>query len=139
MTRVGRCSRSTSQAVVADLPVPVAPSSTTSFSPPSTRRASDSMAAGSSPEGWKSLMTWKGATRRSRSVVGLTRSPYVVRPTGLGARPAADPDGRPGAGAAGDGDPHRPRHRPVQPVAAPQQARGQDVAVGSAHGDPYDE
>ena len=40
MTRVGRCSRSMSQAVVADLPVPVAPSSTTSFSPPRMRRSS---------------------------------------------------------------------------------------------------
>ena len=35
-------------------------------------RSSSSMAAGWSPEGWKSLTTWKGATRRSRSVVGLT-------------------------------------------------------------------
>ena len=33
ITSVGRCSRSMSQAVVADFPVPVAPSSTTSRSP----------------------------------------------------------------------------------------------------------
>ena len=105
---------------------------------PRTRRSSSSIAVGWSPAGWKSLTTSKGATRRSRSVVGLTRSPYVARPTGLGARPAADPDGRPGAGAAGHGDTHRPRHRPVQRSAAPQQARGQDVAARSAHGDPHD-
>jgi hypothetical protein len=46
ITSVGRCSRSISQAVVADLPVPVAPSSTTSFSPAGSARSSSSMAAG---------------------------------------------------------------------------------------------
>ncbi len=51
ITRVGRCSRSMSHAVVADLPVPVAPSSTTSRSPAVIRRSSSSMAAGWSPAG----------------------------------------------------------------------------------------
>jgi len=40
-----------SQAVVADLPVPVAPSSTTSLSPAVTRCASSAIAAGWSPLG----------------------------------------------------------------------------------------
>ena len=57
MTSVGRCSRSISQAVVADLPVPVAPSSTTSFSPARIRRSSSSIAAGWSPDGSKSETT----------------------------------------------------------------------------------
>ncbi len=60
MTSVGRWSRSTSQAVVADLPVPVAPSSTTSFSPAWIRVARSSMAVGWSPDGVYSEMTSKG-------------------------------------------------------------------------------
>jgi hypothetical protein len=40
-----------SQAVVADLPVPVAPSSTMSGSPAFTRRASSAIACGWSPLG----------------------------------------------------------------------------------------
>jgi hypothetical protein len=40
-----------SHAVVADLPVPVAPSSVTSFSPARTRLARSVMAVGWSPEG----------------------------------------------------------------------------------------
>ena len=59
ITRVGRCSRSISQAVVADLPVPVAPSSTVSRSPARMRFSSASMAAGWSPEGANSLTTSK--------------------------------------------------------------------------------
>jgi hypothetical protein len=51
MTRVGRWTRSMSHAAVADLPVPVAPSSTTSFSPASILAASSSMALGWSPAG----------------------------------------------------------------------------------------
>ena len=46
MTSVGRCSRSTSHAVVAVLPVPVAPISTTSFVPDSMRRAISAIALG---------------------------------------------------------------------------------------------
>ena len=59
ITSVGRCSRSTSQAVVADLPVPVAPSSTESRAPDLIRCSSASMAAGWSPEGSNSLTTLK--------------------------------------------------------------------------------
>jgi hypothetical protein len=61
---LGGCSRSISQPVVADLPVPVAPSSTTSHSPAPIRRVSSSIPCGWSPEGRKSLMTWNGATLR---------------------------------------------------------------------------
>jgi hypothetical protein len=50
-TSVGRCSFSTSQAVVALLPVPVAPSSTTCRSPRFTRDVSSAIAVGWSPEG----------------------------------------------------------------------------------------
>src|SRR4029078_879027 len=45
-TRVGRCTASTSHAVVADLPVPVAPRSTTSVSPALMRAASSGVACG---------------------------------------------------------------------------------------------
>ena len=69
MTSVGRCSRSISQAVVADLPVPVAPSSTMSCSPARMRRSSSSMAAGWSPEGSKSLTTSKTPWVGTMSVV----------------------------------------------------------------------
>jgi hypothetical protein len=90
MTRVGRWTCSTTQAVVADLPVPVAPSSTTSFSPPLMRRAISSMAVGWSPLGAKSETTWKGATVRLMSVVGRMRQRYASAPTGAGgARRAA--------------------------------------------------
>ena len=64
MTRVGRCSRSASQAIVAVLPVPVAPSSTVCFSPALTRRSISSIAAGWSPAGVMSVSTWNGATLR---------------------------------------------------------------------------
>ena len=57
MISVGRCSRSISQAVVADLPVPVAPSSTTSFSPARMRFSSSAIAVGWSPDGSNSVMT----------------------------------------------------------------------------------
>src|SRR3954454_10213440 len=84
MTRVGRCSRSMSQAVVADLPVPVAPSRTTSCSPARIRRSSSSIAAGWSPEGSKS------ATTSNFPVLGvmsdLTRIPQrYERPTTISA------------------------------------------------------
>jgi hypothetical protein len=74
-TSVGRWTRSISQAVVADLPVPVAPSRTTSFSPASTREASSVIAWGWSPLGWKSDTTLNGATVRWRSVVGRMAPP----------------------------------------------------------------
>jgi len=45
-TRVGRCRFSTSQATVAVLPVPVAPSSTMSCSPAAMRAVRSAMAAG---------------------------------------------------------------------------------------------
>ena len=67
ITRVGRCSRSMSQAVVADLPVPVAPSSTTSRSPARIRRSRSSMAAGWSPAGRCGLTTSNFAPDRTTS------------------------------------------------------------------------
>ena len=70
ITSVGRCSRSISQAVVADLPVPVAPSSTTSCSPARSRRSSSSMAAGWSPAGWYSLTTSNRPPLRGISPTG---------------------------------------------------------------------
>ncbi|MEK8170330.1 hypothetical protein NKH77_13490 [Streptomyces sp. M19] len=65
--------------MVADLPVPVAPSSTTPFSSARMRRSSSSMAAGWSPLGWKGLTTSKGATLRSIWDTGRMFS--TVRPT----------------------------------------------------------
>ncbi|CKP81706.1 Uncharacterised protein [Mycobacterium tuberculosis] len=59
ITRVGRCRRSISHAVVADFPVPVAPSNTTSRSPALIRRSSSSIAAGWSPAGACGLTTSK--------------------------------------------------------------------------------
>src|SRR5687768_9775596 len=76
MTSVGRWTCSISQAVVADLPVPVAPSRTTSCSPRLTRSARSLIAAGWSPAGSKSLTTrnlpWVGR----RSVVVRTGRRY---------------------------------------------------------------
>jgi len=46
ITKVGRCSLSTSQAVVADFPVPVAPRRTTLPSPAVIRFAISSIASG---------------------------------------------------------------------------------------------
>jgi hypothetical protein len=46
ITSVGRWTRSVSQAIVAVLPVPVAPSSTTSCSPPLIRFSRSSIAVG---------------------------------------------------------------------------------------------
>src|SRR6478752_3179978 len=76
-----RSTSSMSQAVVADLPVPVAPSSTVSVSPARTRRPSSAIAVGWSPLGVYSEITSKGATVRWRSVVGRMAQPYVARPT----------------------------------------------------------
>jgi len=63
-TIVGRCTCSMSHAVVADLPVPVAPSSTTSVSPALMRCASSLIAWGWSPLGAYSLTTSNGRTAR---------------------------------------------------------------------------
>src|SRR5699024_885868 len=70
MTSVGRWTSSMSQAVVADLPVPVAPRRTMSCSPAVTRRARSAIAVGWSPAGSYSATTSKGATVRCRSVTG---------------------------------------------------------------------
>ena len=51
ITRIGRCTCSATQATVAVLPVPVAPSSTTSCSPPLIRLTISAIAVGWSPEG----------------------------------------------------------------------------------------
>jgi hypothetical protein len=74
MTSVGRCTCSTSQAVVADLPVPVAPSRTTSFSPALIRSASSLIAVGWSPDGSKSLTTRNVPWVGRMSVLALTRT-----------------------------------------------------------------
>jgi hypothetical protein len=71
ITSNGRCTRSATQATVAVLPVPVAPRSTTSCSPPRMRFSMSSIAVGWSPDGWNSEMTSNGATLRLRSVTGL--------------------------------------------------------------------
>ena len=52
ITSSGRWSCSATHATVAVLPVPVAPSSTTSWSPPEMRRVISLIAAGWSPDGW---------------------------------------------------------------------------------------
>ena len=80
MTRVGRWTCSISQAVVADLPVPVAPSSTASFSPARTRRARSAMAVGWSPAGWKSDDDLEGR-QAALEVGGRTHAPTVCRAT----------------------------------------------------------
>ncbi len=76
MTRVGRCSRSASQATVAVLPVPVAPSSTVSLAPALIRFSIAAIAAGWSPAGTMSVTTSNGATRRCRSVTGRMRASH---------------------------------------------------------------
>src|SRR4051794_33601001 len=77
MTSVGRCTCSISQAVVADLPVPVAPSSTVSVSPALTRSAIALIAVGWSPEGSNSLTT-RNCPRVGRRSVEV-RTPTTVR------------------------------------------------------------
>src|SRR3954471_16971240 len=95
MTSVGRCTCSMSHAVVADLPVPVAPSSTTSFSPAFTFSASCLIAAGWSPEGSKSLTTRKRPWVGRMSVVVLTGRRYDGGVTGR-VRAVPAPTGAPG-------------------------------------------
>jgi hypothetical protein len=83
ITSVGRCSRSASQATVAVLPVPVAPSSTVSLAPSLIRFSIAAMACGWSPAGTMSVMTSNGATRRCRSVTGEVKDtvpPQTVPP-----------------------------------------------------------
>src|SRR3954468_8590679 len=99
MTSVGRCTCSISHAVVADLPVPVAPSRTTSFSPELTFWASCLIAAGWSPEGSNSLTTRKRPWVGRMSVVALTGRRYDVGVTErvratAGAGRGAGEDGR---------------------------------------------
>ena len=81
-TSVGRCSRSTSHAVVALLPVPVAPSSTVCRFPARTRRASSLMAAGWSPDGTYSLTTSKRLSKRGMS--SAMTQPYAEGMTTFG-------------------------------------------------------
>src|ERR1051326_3873991 len=81
MTSTGRCSRSAIQATVAVLPVPVAPSSTVSFSSARTRRVISAIAVGWSPAGTMSVMTVNGATLRCKSVTGRTSPPSPSFPT----------------------------------------------------------
>src|SRR5205823_437017 len=108
ITSVGRWSFSIIHAVVADLPVPVAPSRTTSFSPASMRLASSAMAAGWSPLGWYALTTSKGASVRSMLETGRMGSTV---------RPATDNAVRSavlrGAGAASAGLPDRAERQAV--------------------------
>src|SRR5213082_1118238 len=112
-----------SHAVVALLPVPVAPSSTTSFSPFLIRSVSSAIAAGWSPAGLNSLMTSKGATTRLISCARLMDPIYNRGPTLNGpirnGRTAAAPDRRQGPY---DGGTH--------PVASAQAViRGQATSV----------
>ena len=85
ITRVGRCSRSINQAVVADLPVPVAPSSTLSLAPDPMRSVNASMAAGWSPDAGRI----RERPRTFRSVRGLdeTASGLVLMPPPYGPAP----------------------------------------------------
>ena len=78
ITSVGRCSRSASQATVAVLPVPVAPSSTVSGEPDLIRFSSSAIAAGWSPAGVISVTTSNGATRRRKSVTGRIRFSFAA-------------------------------------------------------------
>ena len=64
MTSTGRCSRSASQATVAVLPVPVAPSRTVSTDPARIRWSISPIARGWSPAGTMSVTTLNGATLR---------------------------------------------------------------------------
>src|SRR5699024_9045956 len=82
ITRVGRWTCSISHAAVADLPVPVAPSSTTSFSPAFRRSVSSAIAVGWSPAGWYSETTSSGAVLRCKSVTGRM-APTVRRRTDI--------------------------------------------------------
>src|SRR5688572_15830020 len=116
MTRVGRWTASTNQAVVADLPVPVAPRSTVSCSPALTRRARSAIAAGWSPAGWKSETTWKGARRRWRSVVGRMSLRYAEPPT------AGRPE-RAEVGLVGSVTHQKADDVPTTPACAPARSR----------------
>src|SRR5699024_4392916 len=99
ITRVGRWTCSTSHAAVADLPVPVAPSSTTSFSPAFRRSVSSAIAVGWSPAGWYSETTSSGAVLRCKSVTGRMLLRYADALTFHLPRP--DPGGQRGPSAKG--------------------------------------
>ena len=66
---------------MADLPVPVAPRRTTSFSPASMRSASSAIAAGWSPDGVYWETTRKGASVRRISVWLLMLPGYPMAPS----------------------------------------------------------
>src|SRR4051794_6111027 len=100
MTRTGRCTRSVSQPTVAVLPVPVAPSRTTSCSPETIRRSRSAMAVGWSPDGSKPASILKGATVRCRSVIGRMHRAYAGPPT---LPPSQPRGGTPSEGALGQG------------------------------------
>src|ERR1700757_4847888 len=87
MTSTGRCSFSATHATVAVFPVPVAPSSTVSFSPARTRLSISAIAAGWSPAGTMSVTTRNGATFRCRSVTGRTVPPPLSPPPSTGGSP----------------------------------------------------
>ncbi len=90
-TSVGRCTASISHAVVADLPVPVAPSSTTSVSPALMRAASSAIACGWSPLGLVFADDLEGAHGTCglhlSSVGGATDTGAVVRERADAGRP----------------------------------------------------
>src|ERR1700757_598410 len=87
MTSTGRCSFSATHATVAVFPVPVAPSSTVSFSPARTRLSISAIAVGWSPAGTMSVTTRNGATFRCRSVTGRTAPPPFSPPPSSGGSP----------------------------------------------------
>src|SRR5579863_9768040 len=87
MTSTGRCSFSATHATVAVFPVPVAPSSTMSFSPARIRLSISAIAVGWSPAGTMSVTTRNGATFRCRSVTGRTAPPPPSPPLSSGGPP----------------------------------------------------
>jgi hypothetical protein len=112
ITKVGRCSRSMSQAVVADLPVPVAPSNTLSFAPARMRSVNASMADGWSPDGANSETTSNlpavGSTS-SRPARVLMQPPYGPGPTPRPGRARA-------RGRDSDDDKHAEQNQPDHAV-----------------------
>src|SRR3954468_4887840 len=98
-----------SQAVVADLPVPVAPSSTVSVSPALTRSARAVMAAGWSPEGSNSLTTRNLPRVGRRSVDARTGRRYDGGTTEPSGRPSSRAGQVTPRAAPGDGWGDTPR------------------------------
>ncbi len=116
---------------MADLPVPVAPSSTTSCSPPRSRRSSSSMAVGWSPAGWYSLTTsnrppWRGMSPTGRNsecatgTSGWAALPGISVANATRSRVRAPPDSFRGTGI---------RHGSIGPVHPPKTALF-DLAAG---------